>query len=218
VEEQFYLLWPFLLCLLPPAEKRTMLVLAVPVVVAPLVRSLNVQSWLPPGFPHLFGYWSFFSQFDLLAYGCLAALLFAHHRSRLESFYRNHPVLIPTIAVVMIAGSAALHSRIAGFYESIQGFGFANLLLQSVLFPKEIFFRPLNWAWIRHLGVLSYSIYIWQMMFCGTGESVFGVKGAWWVRFPAWIVASIMAAHASYYLLEKPLFRLRERLRRSSVP
>jgi len=218
VEEQFYLLWPFLLCLLPPAEKRILLALAVPVVVAPLVRSLSVQSWLPPGFPHLFGYWSFFSQFVLLAYGCLAALLFAHHRPRLESFYRRHPVLIPAAAAALIAASAALHSRIAGLYESLQGSGFAVLLLQSVLYPANFFFRPLNWRWVRHLGVLSYSIYIWQMMFCGTDETVFGLKGAWWVTFPAWIAVSILAAHASYYLLEKPLFRLREKFRPRPTP
>jgi hypothetical protein len=36
--------------------------------------------------------------------------------------------------------------------------------------------------------------------------------GAWWLRFPVWLVWALLAAHASYYLLEKPLFKLRARL------
>ena len=50
-------------------------------------------------------------------------------------------------------------------------------------------------------------------MFCGTGEMIFGVKGAWWTNFPVWLITSLLAAHASYYLLEKPLLGLRAKFR-----
>lgn len=213
VEEQFYLLWPLLLWLLPAGKKEIYLALLAPLVVAPLLRSLPAASWQWSGFQNLAGYWSFFSEFDLLAYGCLAAILFVRHRPALETFYRRGSCLIPLTAAAVIAGSAIFHPRLSGFYETLQGAGFATLLLQSILFPEKIIFRPLNWQWVRQLGVLSYSVYIWQMMFCGTAQTVFGVQSAWWVDFPAWIFMSLIAAGISYYLLEKPLFELREKFR-----
>ncbi len=60
-----------------------------------------------------------------------------------------------------------------------------------------------------HLGVLSYSTYIWQQMFCLTDASIFGVPDGWWASFPIWILLALLAAHASYYLVEKPLLKLR---------
>jgi peptidoglycan/LPS O-acetylase OafA/YrhL len=50
-------------------------------------------------------------------------------------------------------------------------------------------------------------------VFCGTGETIFGVKDACWTNFPVWILTALLAAHASYYLLEKPLLGLRARFR-----
>jgi peptidoglycan/LPS O-acetylase OafA/YrhL len=50
-------------------------------------------------------------------------------------------------------------------------------------------------------------------VFCGTGETIFVVKDACWTNFPVWILTALLAAHASYYLLEKPLLGLRARFR-----
>jgi peptidoglycan/LPS O-acetylase OafA/YrhL len=101
----------------------------------------------------------------------------------------------------------------AAFFDSLHAIGFALLILQSILHPDRGFYRFLNWKWVKHVGVLSYSIYIWQQMFCGTDETVFGVKGAWWVSFPIWIFIALLVAHISYFLLEKPLLGLRARFR-----
>ena len=97
--------------------------------------------------------------------------------------------------------------------NSLQSSGYTLLLLHSILQPGWGFYRLLNWKWVSHIGVLSYSIYIWQQMFFGTGESVFKVKDALWTEFPLWILSALLAAHASYYLLEKPLLGLRARFR-----
>jgi peptidoglycan/LPS O-acetylase OafA/YrhL len=102
--------------------------------------------------------------------------------------------------------------RFAGF-DSMQAMGFSLLLLQSIFYPQSGFYRFLNWKWVAHIGILSYSIYIWQQMFCAPGEPVLGVQGAWYVSFPGCILAALLAAHASYYLLEKPLLALRARFR-----
>jgi peptidoglycan/LPS O-acetylase OafA/YrhL len=221
VEEQFYLLWPGLLVLLLHCQKNSggtnlLKFLAVPLVVAPIVRLLECKHWYPEPLRNLFVPGSFFLNFDALAYGCVAAVLFAHWRKDMEMFFKKNPRAIAWGGAALIIAPAALklvhlpaRFQAAGA-DTLQSIGFTLLLLQSVLYPGWGFYRLLNWKWVKHLGVLSYSIYIWQQMFCGTGESVFGVKNAWWTRFPVWIITALLAAHASYYLLEKPLLGFRE--------
>jgi peptidoglycan/LPS O-acetylase OafA/YrhL len=70
----------------------------------------------------------------------------------------------------------------------------------------------LNCKWIRHLGELSYSINIWQQLFCAD-PALYGLGTVWWLSFPGWLVPVFVTAYTSYYLLERPLFRLRSRFR-----
>jgi len=50
--------------------------------------------------------------------------------------------------------------------NTFQACGFSILLVQSIDNPSFYFYRVLNLAWVQWIGVLSYSIYIWQMIFC----------------------------------------------------
>ena len=217
VEEQFYLLWPILLVwLLPRATGGAKLtrILILPLIIAPTVRLMNYKQLYPAPLDFLFSAGSFFAKFDSLAYGCLAAIWFNQGRKTLENFYRQHGGKIAWGGVLLIFTPWLLpfHGRFgATFFDSLQAVGFTLLLLQSLLHPERRFYRALNWRWVRHVGVLSYSIYIWQQLFWRSDESVFGVTQAWWLRFPLWLVLALLAAHASYYLLEKPLLKLRAR-------
>jgi peptidoglycan/LPS O-acetylase OafA/YrhL len=224
VEEQFYLLWPGLLILFLHRQKNgdgTILLkfLAVPLVVAPIARMIECKHWYPEPLHCLFAPGSFFLHFDALAYGCMAAVLFTRWRTDLELFFEKHPRAIAWGGVGLILAPAALSLvHFPGRFQaagsgSLLSIGFGLLLLQSILYPGRGFYRLLNWKWVSHVGVLSYSIYIWQQMFFGTGESIFGVKDAWWTDFPVWLLTALLAAHASYYLLEKPLLGLRAKFR-----
>jgi peptidoglycan/LPS O-acetylase OafA/YrhL len=193
----------------------------VPIIFAPVIRVLAFKQWYPEGAHFLFSFGSFFERCDSLAYGCLAAVLLAHWRPAVESFYRRYAVQLVVGGSLFILTPGWFHllplppSLLAASVYSLKALGFTVLLLQSVLHPGWGFYRALNWACVRHFGVLSYSIYIWQQMFFVTDASVFGSKDAWWLRFPAWILVALLAAHASYYLMEKPLLRLRAKYRDS---
>lgn len=224
VEEQFYILWPFLLLLCfvrgcPLNWYKAFAILAIPLIVAPGVRLCICKGWFPAQMAWLFNYYSFFAKFDSLAFGCIAAILFSYFRHQVELFYLRYAGLASCGGGLLIVLPVPLHlihfpGRLqAAMFDTMQAFGFALLLLQSVLHPRLGCYRALNWIWVRHIGVMSYSIYIWQQMFCGTDETVFNVKGAWWVSFPVWILVTLVVAHASYYLIEKPLFKLRARFR-----
>ncbi len=226
VEEQFYLLWPCLLiwALARPNSSSIILkVLVVPLLVGPLTRLLFAKQWHPEFLHILFQGGSFFARLDSLAYGCLAAVLLARWRAQMECHLSQRALGITLAAVALVFLPALLHqipfarSLQTAFSSSVQAIGLSSLLLQSVLRPSWFTYRALNWRWVQHLGVLSYSIYIWQQMFCGTGATVFGVPDAWWDHFPMWLLVVFLVAHASYYLLERPLLSLRAKYRRTSA-
>ena len=221
VEEQFYVLWPCLLFFIlhrPKGASKLAKILILPLLIAPMVRVLYHRTLYPDVLQFLFLDSSFFSQFDSLAYGCLAAFSFNFLRNPLEKFCgkRVLPALLAVLFIFAPMFIPFIHNlprrlEVAGF-DSMQAIGFSLLILQSILRSDFCFYRSLNWKWVREIGVLSYSIYIWQQMFC-TGYMVFGVKNAWWVAFPAWILLTLVMASASYYFLEKPLLNLRAKLR-----
>ena len=62
------------------------------------------------------------------------------------------------------------------------------------------------WKPVVWLGRISYSLYLWQTLFCSMGLPYF----PW--RFPWNVAASLLCACARHYLVEKPLLRLRNRL------
>ena len=222
VEEQFYLLWPGVLVAVlnrKEGDSKLLKCLIVPLVIAPTVRIINCEHWYPESVGFLFQKSSFFARFDSLAYGCLAAVLFVRCRQILEAFYIKYSCVITLGGGALILAAPLLHylhipailQTVA--FDSIQAIGFSLLLVQSLLYPECGFYRFLNWKWVAHIGTLSYSIYIWQQMFCPPDDPVFGFKGAWYVNFPGCIFVAVLVAHASYYLLEKPFFKLRERCR-----
>lgn len=98
------------------------------------------------------------------------------------------------------------------FAGTFQAVGFAILLLQSVTLPAFPAYRCLNWKLVSGLGVLSYSVYIWQQLFCAPAAT-YGVAPRWWLSYPTWLLAALAAATLSYFCLERPLFNLRAHFR-----
>jgi len=81
----------------------------------------------------------------------------------------------------------------------------AGLVLHVIQVP----YRLLNLPPVAWLGRLSYSLYLWQELFCTNVSLHFGYF---------LVVPALACACLSYYGVEQPMLRLRERLdRRSSA-
>jgi peptidoglycan/LPS O-acetylase OafA/YrhL len=221
VEEQFYFLWPgvFLLCHGPSKGIRPILkVLIFPLVFAPICRIITFKKFYPDSLAVLFAHFSFFNYFDSLGVGCLCAILLARRRQVIEACLQSRPKLMAVGGVALVLTPYLMqHLPIPGRItaatgDSLQAGGFAILLLQSILSPRMGFYRMLNWSWVRFIGVLSYSLYIWQQLFCAPPE-MFGLKQVWWMSFPWWLVSVFIVASISYYGFERPLLKLRARFR-----
>ena len=96
--------------------------------------------------------------------------------------------------------------------------GFPLLVISTVLHPKSIACRILEWQPLRFVGHISYSLYLWQQMFFAGGRA----PASWPLSdlqiFPLNYVAAFACAIASYYLIEKPLIRIGHKVAHPATP
>jgi peptidoglycan/LPS O-acetylase OafA/YrhL len=232
VEEQFYLIWPLLFVSLVPTVRTRIIPFLV--VAAILVAFINRCLWHFPLsdtqlWRNLFQERSFFNNVDSLAIGCLAAIWLAVDERKLRSFLTSRPRLVIVASVLMLVEPYVMHwvtdrawmptalkslgwASWAGLGRTFQSFGFVALALQSIMLPSWGLYRCLNWRPVAALGILSYSIYVWQNIFCASPK-MFGLTDPWWMTYPLWLVPAFAAAIISYNFLEKPFFNLRHRFR-----
>lgn len=221
IEEQFYLVWPITLIWVGDriTRPRTMVhILAVPFLVAPISRFLGHEYDQVTVTNPLYLWSSFFNYFDSLACGCIAAGLIANGQTR--DWFRAQRIKLMLASALLVGVPYVLsktHILFSGLAVPLgptaQAVGLAALIALSVIDGDRLWWRPLNWRAVRTIGVLSYSLYIWQMLFC-TSPQVYGIEPKWWLVWPSWLVAVFAVAAVSYYGLELPLMRLRARFRR----
>src|SRR5205814_2279158 len=82
------------------------------------------------------------------------------------------------------------------------------LMASLVFYRKGISYHFVNIPAIAYIGILSYSLYVWQQLFL----LGFPANSSWAFTFPINIVLIFAISAASYYLLEYPLLALRRRL------
>jgi len=197
IEEQFYLLWPVVLKLLGSVRSRTFLIAVL--CTAPFFRLMSTVA--PPAF-------NFLMYSDILATGCLVAVLEKEltadprYRRLLASRFM---ALLPLLALVLnyYPRSTKL-SWLVG--ETIGNVSIAISVHWCILNSRTAVGRFLNRGFMVWVGVLSYSLYLWQQLF-----TRFGVKSGV-SAFPINILLMFLVALASYHFVEKPFLRLRGRL------
>ncbi len=189
VEEQFYFLWPGVL---KRWHRHRVAILVGVVAFAPVYRVachfLRLHGRADETFPAVA---------DILAIGCLLAI-FAGRMPKIKTSWALG-MIVPVVLVPVYVG--ALRFRITPVLLfvlwPVMHLSIAGLLLHVVQRPYRLFnVRPVVW-----LGQISYSLYLWQQLF------VFGRHSRPWY----FVVVAIALAGASYYLVEQPMLRVRER-------
>jgi len=223
VEEQFYLVWPVLIWLLPHAWfARLALSL---VIIGPLVR---YGSTLWPGLDFELIYVSTFSHVDAFATGALLAIY------GYRSIADPRRVAIACVSVTAAAGLTILASipglamRTLGYPEGMP-YGYAYVWGYTAINLCAVFViaAALNGqvSWLRHpvlayVGKISYGVYLFQ-------RPVKGLYLAWLepmvnrvipsatfqnvVGYSVCVVTAVAIAALSYHALEAPLLAWRDR-------
>jgi peptidoglycan/LPS O-acetylase OafA/YrhL len=217
VEEQFYLIWPFVLylCLRHRSGLLGRMTAAkvafVVILVSPVIR---VVCYLVP-VPYLHHGGMFHMRADALMFGCVVALLQGTPAfERVYSFATKIWWAPPAVLFL----SQCLAVRFQNYWNlpvgfTVTGIAIAFFLLWCVRNPSSVVGRVLNARAVVHIGVLSYSIYIWQTLFLHhSNEAIFGPSLKFIYTFPGNWLAILLVAEISYYAVEQPSLRLRNRL------
>ncbi|MBS1122201.1 MAG: O-antigen acetylase [Deltaproteobacteria bacterium] len=206
VEEQFYMLWPCLVLLLP---RRALAVCFVTVILAaPLFRYV----FTPLGFDAVYALMP--SRMDLLASGALLALIELHAPDALR--VRSTSALL--VAILAVGVFAAISISVPTFRTNLNlplfnvvGFGLtAVFAISTFVYVRSLERGPLlallNHPVLQYIGRISYMCYLIHMV------AIAVAKMAGLGRYPTAALAlagTLGFATASYYLLEKPLQRFR---------
>ncbi len=218
VEEQFYIIWSVLMVLAVAMHRRR---LAYGFAIAGLVLSAADRLWLIYGAPHFNGavfgrtYYAFDSRADALFLGCLLGLLAAD--GHLHQ-WRRWSVRLLTAAAI---GSAAFlvwillyaplfTENLAVWWLPTTTIASGVILTYFVICPEGIGSRFVGIGLFVFIGDLSYTVYLVHFPV----YLALGPGGTGWGFWPTELVrlAIIFAiAIASWFCIEKPLMRWRQR-------
>ena len=202
VEEQFYLLWPVVFAF--GGGQRAKRLAALTLLAAPLCRT--VMLIYMPETRWAIGWW-FPTIADSIAAGCLLAML----RPQLEQNRRYVRLLRSRWFFLLPAATFAINMKAGGrlqvaVLESILNVAIAVMVHRAVSVQNSIWARFLNTRALSLTGAMSYSVYLWQQPFLNRFAS------SPLQSFPLNLILVVACGVASFYLVETPMLRLRNRL------
>src|SRR5437773_5356418 len=172
----------------------------------PLIR-LTIWYFFPSLVKYEIGY-RFETVADSIAAGCmLAGIQEWLKRQWLYDKVLESRLFIVVPMIILYANLLPNSSRLNLLFGiTVQNIGIAACIAWSVTNYRGKIGKLLNSKPMVFLGVMSYSIYLWQQPFLNPFSS--SVVS----RFPLNLVLAVAASLASYYLIEHPSLRIRQRL------
>jgi len=212
IEEHFYVLWPLALVMLGP---RAAGVLAfVWLLCGPFLRLVVLQAH-----PQNMGDYVLWTplRIDCISAGCLLALLSLSTTFR-QRTAMSEPAAMTLVGstIIMIAISSVVGDEIYGYSvtldPSVRAACIAALVWASVNHHGSLWGRLLESKPFVVIGLLSYSLYLWQQPFlkpnsvASVGDAVIA------------LALTLLCAVASYKLIEQPFLRMKEGAKRPIRP
>jgi peptidoglycan/LPS O-acetylase OafA/YrhL len=109
---------------------------------------------------------------------------------------------------ILLATEIGLLTIRIPFFLTLQAIVIPLLILSTVLHPRTLQGKILEFRPIRWIGWISYSLYLWQQLFFGTNLVGSPTRIAVLREPPICFVALMTCAAFSYYLVEKPFIKL----------
>lgn len=223
VEEQFYILAPFLIYLFSSAGSRIMLPGIVSLIILGSLSRLLLYS--------PYGNWTldflrpFHTRYDGLLFGVLAAHVFLRHRDRLLNSPRLRALIFSLAAasllICLVYGGQEMGYFNACWQFTLTGLGFSALILWvMVSFPG----RRLRHTTIGYVAKISYSMYLYHVLLIAPvaiiAESISYDKKSpahFLMFFSLYYFAVLFVSGAVYRLIDKPCLDYRKRLLEKSA-
>jgi peptidoglycan/LPS O-acetylase OafA/YrhL len=192
LEEQFYLGWPLLLAL---TGRTWALRFAVAGTVASAVyRFCHWRACTETPMMNLHTE----VRVDALLLGCTMAILLRHDKAR--AWIRQHGAELLWFCIPAFMWYVYSYHVLIPFTESIV---IAAMLVCTSMNPSSVIGRALEWKYLKFLGTISYSLYVWQELFL---VPHWGWSGIAFLPF---------AAIVSWRYIEQPCIRFERKIEKN---
>jgi peptidoglycan/LPS O-acetylase OafA/YrhL len=206
IEEHYYLIWPLLMKKLSMRQLKRFVLISM--VVVPFFRVATWNLSFLKTAPFYNSFFMFHNRIDGIMLGCAAALFysdpkFLHWKKHLFSPYTQ------LLALACLSLDPLFEAKYKGLWFTVvlplEQIAICVMMLWLIEHPGGRIGKVFNSRPVVHLGVISYSLYIWQQLFCRPINSFFVGTLPWSILF------SLIAAELSYHLIEQPVLRWRNR-------
>ncbi len=228
VEEQFYIIWPLLILLVN--EKHLKKLFVAGIIAGPVFRfiifiiyqtgeiaSLRNYVWLPI-------YTLPFSHIDAFAFGAYISR-FSIPNARKQLLYLSLTVPLIGFATQFAANGSFEPLLTLGYqvtlpdaYQYIWAYSLLNYWFVVIIYcvvKENMFVRFLDWLPLQYLGRISYGLYIYHFPMIWLVSQIPGFSPSERSVHPAVLILSfigtVIVASLSYFILEKPFLKLKDR-------
>ncbi len=207
VEEQYYLLFPSLLKI-----NLRFFCIFIPV----LIVLLNCIRWMALQLPDslVLKYINeFFSNIDAVLVGSLLSILafkdmIPWERIKRYKTWINLGFIIP----IILLHKTANHFHPWVINHTLTAIMIGIMILSNIQPGTDVFYRILNSKILVRIGLLSYSIYIWQSIFTVPSELP-AFRNLPWRAFPVNMICLVIVSCCSYYFYEMKFLKLKDRFK-----
>jgi peptidoglycan/LPS O-acetylase OafA/YrhL len=204
IEEHFYLFWPVLFKVFKKYRNTVPWLL--------VLLSIIYEIFRLKDFPNQYNL-NILARANTLAIGCL----FAIHKNTILNYLQTkwtYVIAIATAAILLLSYFennfpsnlfiGKIFYVLGGSDGIISSFTIAFIMFYSIYGPKNWWHWLLNTKLLNFIGLLSYSLYLWQQLFTYKSDMVIN-------KTPYNVIFLILAALFSYYIIEKPFLKLKDR-------
>jgi len=138
--------------------------------------------------------------------GALSAIVYFSNWKNIQQTSKGF--LFGFLSFVVFFSPFYLPGFLMPYINLFHGLGSAMLLLWITSNQNSIVITFLEWKPIKYIGVISYSVYIWQGFFVRTGQDM--LPKIWVHEAPQNVVFSFIMAIISFELLEKRFLKFKK--------